>query len=348
MSRAQGIGLAAVAHAAGVSTATVSNVLNHPHRVTEKTRLRVTAAMRTLEFVPNRAAATLRQGTNRLIGLVVPEVTNPFYSAIIDSVVDEAVAHGYTIALCVTHDDPERELASFNSLAEQRAVAALVVPITADRSRLSQLRRIGSRLILVDRVAENGAGCSVAIDDVLGGALAVRHLLASGAEAVTLVNGHHSIRQCADRYEGTRAAIREAGLNGRALVEFEVDEMTMDAGRAIGREIATSGAPLDVFCTNDQLAAGVIRGLADEGVSVPGRASVVGYGDLALAMEGPVPLTSVAQPKRLLGEQAVRRALTEIEEGEAHRHTTVALQPELVIRRSAPAVVQRTGRRDSA
>ena len=114
--------------------------------------------------------------------------------------------------------------------------------------------------------------------------------------------------------------------------------MTVEEGIRIGREIADSGAPRRIFCTNDQLALGVIRGLRDRGLRTPHDAAVVGYGDLALAVEGDTSITSVAQPKSALGEEAVAKVLSEIEEGDTHRHSTTIFEPHLVVRESAPRV----------
>lgn len=360
------IGFAAVARLAGVSNATVSNTLNRPEIVAPATRERVLAAIEELDFVPNRAAATLRQGTNRLIGLVIPDIANPFYSAIARGVTEAAAEHGYTVALCVSHDDPDLELRHFEMLAEHRAAGALVAPLTADASRLAQLRRVGSRLVLMDRTAPEGTGCSVAIDDVHGGELAVAHLLATrrhGGDGtpqpsghvvhdvprtarraatpgpgIVLVNGDLAIPQCADRREGARNAFIAAGLDPDDLREVTVDEMTVDAGRIAGRRIAArTPRPTGVFCTNDQLALGVIRGLNDGGLAVPDEVAVVGYGDLALAADGRVPLTTVEQPKDELGRVAVEILLAELgADRAAHEHVTRTLEPHLVVRESAP------------
>lgn len=206
--------------------------------------------------------------------------------------------------------------------------------MTADSSRLSQLKMIGARLILVDRVADPEDGCSVAIDDVLGGTLAVDHLLDAPGEGITIVNGHRSIPQCEDRRTGARAALEARGVDPDSMVEFEVEDMTIEAGVAIGHRIATTGAPRRIFCINDQLAIGVIRGLAAEGIETPADASVVGYGDLALETEGALPLTTVGQPKREMGDAAVGKLLAELQEGTAHRHTTTIFDPHLIVRGS--------------
>ena len=334
MTPRRNLGLAAVAQRAGVSTATVSNTLNRPEIVSPSTRERVQRAIEELDFVPNRAAATMRQGYNRLLGLVIPDIANPFYAAIVDAVVDAADRHRYAVALCASHDDPERERRHLSVLAEQRAAGALVVPLTADSSRLSQLRLVGSHLIVIDRVADTSDGCSVSVDDVHGGRLAVSHLLACEGSGITLVNGARTIPQCANRRDGARSALQHTGLDPESLTEYEVDEMTIDEGREIGRRIVADGAPRRIFCTNDQLATGVMRGLIDAGLAIPRDASVVGYGDLSLDSPERPLLTTVSQPKQALGEVSVSLLLEELTEGDSHRHVARVLQPELVVRSS--------------
>lgn len=328
------LGLAAVAKHAGVSTATVSNALNRPEIVSDATRERVERAIEELDFVPNRAAATLRQGYNRLLGLVIPDIANPFYAAIVDAVVDAADRHRYAVALCASHDDPERERRHLAVLAEQRAAGALVVPITADSSRLTQLRLVGSHLIVVDRVVDTAEGCSVSVDDIHGGHLAVNHLLGCAGEGLTVVNGISTIPQCASRRSGAHAALVDAGIDPSTMVEYEVTQMTVEQGFEIGLRVAAEGAPRRIFCTNDQLATGLMRGLAASGLRIPEDASVVGYGDLSLESPERMSLTTVSQPKRALGEVSVALLLEELTQGVAHRHLARVLQPELVVRTS--------------
>lgn len=329
------LGLAAVAALAGVSTATVSNVLNHPDIVREKTRLKVLAAIEATQFVPNRAAATLRQGSNRMLGLVIPEIVNPFYAEIARGAADAADRLDYGVVMCVSNDDPLRELRQFEMLARQRTSGVMVVPLHADMGRLDMLRLVGSRLLLVDRVGPTDQGCSVAIDDVAGGRIAVEHLLATRGTRVAIVNGEQSIPQCFDRRGGAVLALEASGRASSDLEEFEVAEMTIAAGRDVGIRLADD-LPDGIFCTNDQLALGVIRGLAERDVVVPRDVSVVGYGDLALAKESLLTLTSVNQPKFDMGVLAVETLVDEIENKQDHHHHVTKFAPSLVIRESAP------------
>lgn len=332
------IGLTAVAKEAGVSIATVSNTLNRPDVVSEATRRKVLDVIERMDFVPNTAAASLRRGNNRLIGLVVPDITNPFYAEIARGVTAAAYDYRYGVILCNSEDDPRRERNQLELLAEHRAAGALVVPLTADAKRLARLREMGTHLVLIDRTSDDG--CSTSIDDVLGGRIATQHLVETRGPKIVLVNGHHSILQCAERWRGARQALTEHVGDDAALLEYEVDEMTVDAGVDVAARIVRAGIPRGILCTNDQLALGVIRGLTGAGVAVPGDVAVVGYGDLAIAVDAPIPLTTVDQPKYALGRAAVEMLMGEIEEkSDAHRHSTSVFRPSLIVRDSAPSEI---------
>ena len=338
--RRREVGLLEVAREAGVSTATVSNTLNRPDIVTPATRGRVMAAIQRLDFVPNHAAGTLRRGHNRLFGLVVPDITNPFYAEIARGVTDAAESSGLAVVLCNSQDDPARERRQLEMLAEHRAAGALVVPIGADRRRLDRLRRMGVHLVLIDRRSAPGDGCSVVIEDRAGGSLAMAHLIdtTTGDGPLAIVNSSRTIPQCAERDLGARDALDAAGSDPDRLVCVEIGLMTTAQGVLAADQLARSARPpRGVFCTNDQLAIGVIRGLSAAGLRVPEDVAVVGYGDLAIAVDAPVPLTTVELPKYSLGQSAVAKLMTELAEGEHHRHSTTVFPPSLVVRESAPA-----------
>jgi LacI family transcriptional regulator len=197
-----------VAAAAGVSVSTVSNVLNRPERVTAQTAERVRIAVAALDYVPHPGAAGLRTGRASAIGLVLPDVTNSFYARIARGAADAAYDHGYSLVLCHSGDDPEREQGYFSMLVEQRAVGVVVVPLGADPGRLARLRERGIPLVLADRAMPDREGCSASVDDIAGGRIAVQHLLDRGARDILVVNGERGIRQCADRYQGARQAVR--------------------------------------------------------------------------------------------------------------------------------------------
>ena len=317
-----------------MSVGSVSTAINRPEMVSNTMHRRVQAAIDELGYVPNRSASTLRRGgTSRLLGLMIPDITNAFYAAIADAVVDAADKHGYGVTLCVTHEDLARERRHFDLLAQQRAAGALVVPISVETERLAKLRSVGTHVVLVDRSAKSLDSCSVAVDDVRGGRLAVTHLLtASRGAGITLVNGPRSIIQCQDRWQGSMDALLAAGEPSSKLVEFTVEEMNVGAGVALARKIVESGAPLNIFCINDQLATGVLEGLFRLGITAPAGARVIGYGDLGL--DGRHALSTVGQPKHEMGESAVELLSEELTGGSGHVHTARIFQPYLIARES--------------
>lgn len=330
--------LSDVARAAGVSIGTVSNTLNRPHTVSESTRKRVLSAVRKLDFVPNERAASLRSGTSRILGLLIPDVTNPIYSEIAKGVADAAEAQGYSIALFNTEDNPERERRQLEMLARHRSAGVLMAPRKADQRRVDRLRRLGMHLVLIDRATSEHDGCSVSIDDARGGLLAGTHLLDSGHQRIVFVNGQPQVPQASSRREGLRQALSLAGLDPDGFVEINLADTSYADGESAARSILQMDEQPDgVFCINDQLAIGVLRRLARAGRHAPTDVAVVGYGDSPIAESAAVPLTTIRQPMVDLGRTAVGKLLTEVDEpSNDHHHTSTVFTPSLVIRSSAP------------
>jgi LacI family transcriptional regulator len=269
---------------------------------------------------------------------VIPDVTNTFYAEIAKGVIQSAEKRDYAVLLFDTDDQPDRELHQLEMLARHRSAGALIVPRKADQKRLNRLRDLGMHIVLIDRVAPEQEGCSVSIDDERGGLLAAGHLIESGRRRLALVNGPTHIPQCAHRRDGMLRALSLADMRPSDLHEITVAEMSSTDGERAAQEILRmSPIPNGVFCINDQLAVGVIRGLARAGVGVPDDVAVVGYGDSALAASAPVPLTTIRQPMFDLGRAAVDHLLSEVEVPSArHHHSSTVFTPSLIPRRSAP------------
>ncbi|NED97856.1 LacI family transcriptional regulator [Phytoactinopolyspora alkaliphila] len=331
-------GIREVARIAGVSVGTVSNVLNRPDVVAEATRQRVHAVIEQLEFVPNRGAADLRSGRSRMIGLVVPDITNPFFAEVARGAVNAANEDNIAVVLCNSDHAASQEDRYLDVLEQHRVAGVLINPLGKVPSRLESLRDRGLKVVCVDRSVRKSAYCSVSVDDVRGGEIAVEHLLAPGARRLVLVNGPASLRPCADRRRGAWRALDKAGLSRDSLTEVVCRSMTIRAGVEAGaRMLQLPELPDAVFCTNDLLAIGVMRALVNAGVGVPGDVAIVGYDDIDLAADAAVPLTSVSQPKFALGRKAMQLLLAEIAEGSSHEHERIAFQPDLTVRDSSAA-----------
>ncbi len=338
-------GIKEVARIAGVSLGTVSNVLNRPEKVSPATRTRVEAVIDRLGFVPNSTAAELRRGHGRLIGLVVPDITNPFFGEVARGAVDVAFAAGYVVVLCNSDGDAVRESRYLEVLEEQRAAGVLFNPVGKVPPRIERLRERGGRVVFVDRAVAAQEYCSASVDDVHGGQLAIEHLLGCGASKLVMINGPRSLRQCADRRRGARRAVKSAGLPETALTEVVSDVMSIAGGVDAAARALQLRPDLDaLFCANDLLAIGAIRVLQGAR-DVPRDVSVIGYDDIAIAADSTVPLTSVAQPKYELGRAAGELLLREIRDGEHHRHERILFQPEVTVRSSTRSAAQAMARR---
>jgi LacI family transcriptional regulator len=329
-----------VAAHAGVSVGTVSNVLNRPDIVAASTRKRVHAAIKALGFVRNESARQLRAGRSRMIGLIVLDVANPFFTDVARGVEDEASKSGLAVILCNSDDQLPRETGYLDLLEEHRVQGILITPVADDESRLAELQARGTPVILVDSRSPSGHQCSVAVDDVLGGELAVSHLLATGHERIAYAGGPLDLRQVADRREGAVRALTRAGGSAADLIMVETPSLNVAAGQAAGAAIAgraPSERPTAVFCANDLIALGVLQEMTQSKIRVPNDIAIVGYDDIDFAAAAAVPLSSVRQPRYQIGSTAAQLLLEEAVAQDTHKHRQVIFQPELEVRRSSEA-----------
>lgn len=327
-------GIKEVASHAGVSVGTVSNVLNRPSQVAEPTRRRVLDAIDRLGFVRNESARQLRAGSSRTIGLVVLDVANPFFTDIARGAEAVADAAGSLLTLSNSAEDPARERRHLDHLLEQRVQGVLITPVDATVAQLERFRARDIPVVLVDRGAGQRNLCSVAVDDVLGGALAAAHLQERGHRRVAFVGGPLSIPQVADRRRGAEQALtRPADLLVVETASLQVAD-GVDAGGRIAA-LPAARRPTAAFCANDLLALGVLRAMTQRGLRVPGDLAIVGYDDIDFAASAAVPLSSVRQPREELGRTAAQLLLDEVRSGDRHRHRQVVFSPELVVRESS-------------
>jgi len=323
-----------VAAAADVSVGTVSNVLNHPDKVSAATIERVQQVIEDLGFVRNDAARQLRAGRSRSIGLVVLDVGNPFFAEVARGAEERAAEEGLVVLLGGADQKPDRESAYLDLFRQQRVLGVLITPVSEDVAALRRLNEAGIPVVLVDREMPGEAFRAVSVDDVEGGHLAVSHLLALGRRRIAVVAGPASVPQVADRLEGARRAV--AASPDAVLEVIEAEALTVLAGREAGERIRERAERPDaVFAVNDLLAVGVLQALAlaDSGVRVPEDIALIGYDDIDFAASTVVPLTSIRQPARALGSTAVDLLLAEhAAPGAGER--AIRYRPELVVRES--------------
>ncbi len=326
-----------VAARAGVSTGTVSNVLNRPHLVSAPTRAKVSSAIDELDFVRSEPARQLRAGSSRAIAYLMLDASNPFFMDVARGIEDVARSHELAVYLCTSDNDERRESDYYDLLLQQRVRGLLVTPLDAQNPRLSSLVKQGLPVVLVDRKGDDSL-CSVTVNDVDGAALAISHLVESGHRSIAFVGGPDSLPQVQDRLIGARRTAEEAGLAPEALSVIPTAALSVADGRAAGQRLAGLPAkrrPTAAFCANDLVALGLLQEMTQLGIAVPEQLSIVGYDDIDFAAAAAVPLTSVRQPRQLLGRTAVELLLAESAEDPAHEHRQVVFEPELIVRASS-------------
>ena len=327
-------GMREVAALASVSVATVSNVLNRPEQVSRATRDRVLAAIEELGFVRNESARQLRAGRSRVLAYVMLDASNPFFTDVARGMELTAEEADLSLFLCNSDNRPERELAYLQRLREQRVQGILVTPVAPDHPSLDEIVQSGTPVVIVDRTRDIDSHCSVAVDDVTGGTIAARHLLDLGHRRLAYVGGPEVIGQVRDRLQGVRRAV--AGAAAEQPRVLWTSTSTVAEGRRAGHVLAGLPAedrPSAAVCANDLLALGLLQQCVSLGLRVPEDLAIVGYDDIDFAAAAAVPLTSVRQPRRQLGETAAELVLEEARGGE-HRHRQVMFTPELVVRAS--------------
>lgn len=326
-----------VAARARVSVGTVSNVLNAPAKVSPLTLERVQQAIDVLGYVRNDAARQLRAGTSRSIGFIVLDVANPFFTDVARGAQLASTAAGLNVLLGTSDHDRSRENAYLDLFEQQRVLGVLFSPIHLDDELLDRLHRRGVPVVLVGNPTDDPRIASVSVDDTAGGELAVRHLLEQGRRRIAVIAGPEEIRQVAERTEGARRAV--AAVPGATLEVVRTPSLTVLEGRSVGQELAGrrgDHAPDAVFAANDLLAVGCLQALTlMGGTRQPGSIALVGYDDIDFASATVVPLSSIRQPKELLGRTAVELLLERVsaEPGTPAAHHV--FQPELVVRESS-------------
>ena len=313
-----------VARRANVSVGTVSNVLNRPQIVAPATRDRVLRVIDELGFVRNESARHLRTGVARAIGLVILDLSNPFFSDLIRGVEDTAYEAGYSLIVCNSNEDPARQEAYIRVLEERGVTGMLIIPM-------------GASSPAVVRVAHSSTDdeCGVGSDDLLGGELAMDHLLGLGHECVCYVTSASHIWPTDQRREGALAAARKDGKGDDILRDISVEHLNAAHGRDAGERIlGLHPRPTAVICANDQVALGVLQVMIRHGVRVPDDMAIVGFDDIEFASAATIPLTSIRIPRYEIGRIATELLLEEADGDPDHVHQRLVLQPELVVRES--------------
>jgi len=322
-----------VAERAGVSRQTVSRAINDKGEISPDTRARVLEIAREMGYWPNRLARGLRTQRTQTIGLVVPDIANPFFAEVARGASEVAHGEGYSVVLSNTNEQLEREQQALRTLASHQVDGLLLVSSRLDEDELAEAAARWRPMVLVNRrVRRTGGVASVMVDDTAAAVEAVRYLASKGRSPITFLCGMPGSRSGAARREGFVRASEEEGLADANLVYCAP---TFEGGLEVALEVLQGQPrPRALLAYNDLVALGVLEACRRSGVAVPQDCAVVGWDDVIFAAYVWPSLTTMRQPKAELGARAMLTLLSLIEDpGVAPG--TVQMRAELVVRGSA-------------
>ncbi len=325
-----------IARAANVSIATVSRTINNIPTVNPEIAKRVWQVIDELDYFPNTQARALVSGRSKLFGLIVSEITNPFFPELIQGFEDIAVANGYEILVSSSNHDPRRMSHCIRRMIERKVEGVAVMTFGIEEPLLDQLAKRKVPLVFID-IGPARPGISVLKVDYRRGILqGIQHLAALGHKDIAFISGPLTLRSAQSRRTAFSASLKECGiaLNPAWLVE---GDHTLEGGiAAMEQLLAAKKRPTAVLCSNDMTAIGVLHKLYRAGLRVPDDLSVIGFDDIHIAEVTIPPLTTVQMSRFEIARAAVTALRTLVEEPQ-NSQRDYNIQTDLIVRESTGA-----------
>jgi LacI family transcriptional regulator len=292
-----------VARLAGVSTSTVSAVLNNSVPVSENRKQRVLRAMEGLHYQPDQIARSLKKGRTCAIGIVIPDITNAFYPEVVRGAEEAALAKGYAVLLCDSQEDPARETDHLVQLFSRR-VDGILLACCRDSTSYETSLRLRVPCVFVDRLPAAQAEGTVSTDNLQGGYMAAGHLLELGHRQIAMIVGQTALSPHRNRLEGFRKAMQEANLPIRDEYLIYGDVQIQNGFEAAANLLKLKNRPTAIIANNNKLLMGLLQALDENKVRVPAQMSVLGFDDFAWNKYLSPGVTAVAQPMYEMGREA--------------------------------------------
>ncbi|WP_205327227.1 LacI family DNA-binding transcriptional regulator [Glycomyces sp. YM15] len=305
-----------VARLAGVSTMTVSNVVNNRVRVSDAARERVLEAIRESGYQVNLTARSLRSGRTGVLGVAVPQVGNPYYGMLGSLLIEEARRHGYEVTIGQTGALADGEAAAVAQSRWLQLDGLFLSAVELD-PELPLLSAVGFPIVMFGEQGGGGRFDHIMLPNEVGTAAATAHLIDRGCERIAVVTGSSldRLNMVTRRYNGYRSALEDRGLRPDPELRFVLDSLSWEGARDAGRRIAASGLGVDgVVVFSDSVAVGVLRGLRDGGVSVPEDVRVIGFDDVPVAEQFIPSLSTVAPDHGWIAAKAIELILARIDD----------------------------------
>ncbi len=327
-----------VARVAGVSIATVSATINGTARVSEKRSQRVWDAVRKVGYTPHGIARSLRLGHTRSIGLIVGDISNPFFTSLAKAVESCASAAGYLVIVANSDENPEKELGLVKLLVEQRVAGILLAPAGHDAAYLAALATlVRVPLVLVDRRLPERAYDAVVVDNHAAARLVTDYLIRLKHRRIAMIIGREHLWTTEQRVRGYHDSLHAAGLKARSNLEVVADSRTETAYQATQRLLSLPEPPTAIFAANNLMLLGAIEAILDMEFDCPDRLSLAGFDDFSWSSAIRPRLTTVSQPIEAMGRRAVEQLLARLAQGVTAKRPAaqeITLAPRFLIRDS--------------
>ena len=323
-----------IAKRLGVSYSSVSRALNGKDGVSEETRKQIIETADQMGYRPNELARGLVNRVSNTVGVIIPDINNPYYGEIVSGITEAAREHGYNVFLCVSDYNETIEAEYFDTLCKQRVDGIILKSMT--RANIEHYDKVNIPLMVIERYDGMVDQNIVEVDNVLGGYLAAKHLIDCGYRHPAFIKGRAEGTTSELRLAGARKALAEAGLPFRPDLVAQ-GEFTIKGGKLTTSKLFNMGEEIDcIFGMNDLIALGILEYCNENNIKVPEQLGVIGYDNISYAHLPQIQLTTIHQPKQELGRLMLETLLTEIQskEEEASIPTRITLQPELVVRRT--------------
>ena len=331
-----------VAKRAGVSTMTVSRVINNSGYISQETRERVEKAIAELGYVPNALARSFRSKQTCLLALVLPDITNPFWTTIARGVEDTASRNGFHVILCNTDESPEKEANYINVLLQRRVDGIIIAPTTNDKNRFLMLKRQALPCVLLDRRVD-GFKCDTVVSNGCEGAKKLtQHLLRLGYRRIAIVSGPLTISTAQERVEGYAQALQEnqVPIDESLIVR---DTYQQDSGyESVKQLLKQERRPEAIFAGNNFIAVGALHAIRELGLRIPEDVALVGFDDIPQGSLISPALTVVSQPAYEMGVAAADSLISRLSGKYRGKPRDIVVATSIIIRESCGQVLEQT------
>jgi LacI family transcriptional regulator len=326
-----------VAKEAGVSSMTVSRVINNSGYVSDKTKARIEAVIEELGYVPNMLGQSLRLKQTHTLALVITDITNPFWTTVARGVEDAAQENGYSVILCNTDESAEKQDQYITMLLKRRIDGILLVPTRNSAEDVQRIQKQGIKVVVLDRQLPDAQVDVVRGDSISGAYQLTQHLLAKGHRQIAMLAGPQNVSTSTERVDGYRQALREVGLENEAIVHW--GRFSRASGYAMAQKVlTTTPRPTALFAANNFIAVGAYQAVRGATLHIPDDISLVSFGDLppTLVLE---PFLTVADHSSYdMGYQAGKLLIARLVNGDSAELQEIILPAELKIRSSTRAI----------